>query len=113
MSGLDLDKLRGLLGIVVILGVAFALSENRRAISRRVVFWGIALQWGFAALVLWFKPGQVAMDHAGKFVKGVLDCALVGSAFVFGTKMLDAKDGPAGFVFAFQVLPTVIFVAAL
>ena len=49
---IDLDKLRGLLGIVVILATAFALSENRRAISPRVVFWGLVLQWGFALWVL-------------------------------------------------------------
>lgn len=105
------DRLRGLLGIVVILGVVFTLSTNRRAISRRVLFWGLALQWAFAFLVLYLPPGAVVLSKVGDFVKGVLDSALVGSQFVFGEKLV-APDGPVGFVFAFRVLPTVIFVAA-
>ncbi len=52
------------------------------------------------------------LARAGDAIKKVLDCALVGSAFVFGDKLV-APDGPVGFVFAFRVLPTVIFVAAL
>src|SRR4051812_33580478 len=107
-----LDRLRGLLGIVVILGVAVLLSENRRAISRRVVFWGLALQWGFAVLVLRGTWGPYVLEKAGNFVKGVLDTALVGSNFVFGDDLVDPNP-PVGFVFAFRVLPTVIFVAAL
>jgi len=107
-----LEHYRGLLGIVAILGLAWLLSENRRAISRRVIFWGLALQWGFALLVLRGRWGPLALEKAGEFVKGVLDTAIVGSEFVFGSKLV-AADGPVGFVFAFRVLPTVIFVAAL
>jgi CNT family concentrative nucleoside transporter len=109
---IDIDRFRGLLGIVAILGLAFALSENRRAISRRVVFWGLALQWSFALLVLRFTPGRRALEAAGDAVKSVLACALEGAGFVFGSKLVDPA-GPAGFVFAFRVLPTVVFVAAL
>ena len=113
MSSLpDLDRFRPFLGMFAIFGVAYLLSENRRAISRRVVFWGWGLQWGFAALVLKGTWGPRALERAGDFVKSVLDTALVGSEFVFGAKLV-AADGPAGFVFAFRVLPTVIFVAAL
>ena len=105
------DRLRGLLGIVVILGAVIAFSEHRRAISRRVLFWGLALQWGFAFLVLYLPAGAVVLTKAGDVVKGVLASALEGSRFVFGEKLLDPA-GPAGFVFAFHILPTVIFVAA-
>ncbi len=105
------QRLRGLLGIVVILGLVIALSTNRRAISKRVIFWGLALQWGFAFLVLYVPQGAVVLSHAGNFIKGILDSALEGSKFVFGEKLV-APDGPVGFVFAFRVLPTVIFVAA-
>ena len=108
----SVDRFRGLLGILVILAVAFLLSENRRAISKRVLLWGLALQWIFALLVLRVRAGARAMEIAGDFIKGILDTALVGSEFVFGSKLV-AADGPAGFVFAFRVLPTVIFVAAL
>lgn len=106
------DRYRGLLGILAILAVAFALSENRRAISRRVLIWGLLLQWIFALIVLKVPQGQYAVERTGDFIKGVLDTALVGAGFVFGERLVDA-NGPAGFVFAFRVLPTVIFVAAL
>jgi concentrative nucleoside transporter, CNT family len=111
-SLLNLARFRGFLGMFAIFGLACLLSENRRAISRRVFFWGFALQWAFAALVLRGTWGPWALERAGEFVKGVLDTAIVGSEFVFGPKLV-APDGPAGFVFAFRVLPTVIFVAAL
>jgi CNT family concentrative nucleoside transporter len=106
------DRLRGLVGIVLILGVVFFLSENRRAISRRIVFWGLVLQWAFALLVLRVPAGVQAIRGMGSGVQAILDCALAGSEFVFGKRLVD-RDGPAGFVFAFRVLPTVAFVAAL
>ncbi len=106
------ERMRGLLGIGVILGVAVALSSDRRAISRRVIFWGLTLQWGFALLVLRVPAGEVVLSKAGKGVEAVLGCAMSGASFVFGEKLVD-PGGPAGFVFAFRVLPTVIFVASL
>ena len=107
-----LERAQSAVGIVAILGLVVALSSDRRAISRRVVIWGLLLQWAFALIVLRVPQGRYALEKAGDFVKAVLDCALEGSAFVFGEKLI-APDGPAGFVFAFRVLPTVIFVAAL
>ncbi|MGZ5977527.1 MAG: NupC/NupG family nucleoside CNT transporter [Isosphaeraceae bacterium] len=113
MDLMDLvDRARGLVGMVAILGVAFFLSENPRAISLRVVFWGLVLQWGFALLVLRVPAGVRLLRRAGNAVEAMLDCALAGAEFVFGKGLVD-RDGPAGFVFAFRVLPTVIFVAAL
>ncbi len=110
---LDLaDRARGLLGMIAILGVAFFLSENPRAISRRVVFWGLVLQWSFALLVLRVPAGVQLLRRAGDAVEAMLECALAGAGFVFGKGLVD-RNGPAGFVFAFRVLPTVIFVAAL
>jgi CNT family concentrative nucleoside transporter len=106
------DRIRGLFGMLAILGVAVFLSENRRAISGRVVFWGLALQWAFALLVLRVPAGIELLGQAGKAVESILACALAGAKFVFGEALVDDK-GPAAFVFAFRVLPTVIFVAAL
>jgi CNT family concentrative nucleoside transporter len=106
------ERLRSAGGLVLILGLAFLLSENRRAISRRVVFWGLALQWAFALIVLRVPRGRAALSWAGKVVERVLACAQEGAAFLFGAKLAD-PEGPGGFVFAFRVLPTVIFVAAL
>jgi CNT family concentrative nucleoside transporter len=106
------ERLQSVLGIVAILALVYVLSSHRNAISRRVVIWGLILQWAFALVVLRVPQGRYALEKAGDFVKAVLDCALEGSAFVFGEKLVD-PGGPAGFVFAFRVLPTVIFVAAL
>src|SRR5205807_7926212 len=78
----------------------------------RVVFWGLVLQWGFALLVLRLPAGVRLLSEAGKGVEAMLSCALAGAEFVFGPALVDPK-GPAQFVFAFRVLPTVIFVAAL
>lgn len=106
------DRLRGLFGMFAILGAAVFLSDNRRAISGRVVFWGLILQFGFALLVLRVPAGVMVLSEAGKAVEAVLGCALAGARFVFGEKLV-SLSGPAGFVFAFRVLPTVVFVAAL
>ncbi len=106
------DRVRGFVGAFAILGVAVFLSENRRAISRRVVLWGLGLQWGFGILVLRTSAGIDLLGRAGKGIEAMLDCALAGARFVFGEALVDA-GGPAGFVFAFRVLPTVVFVAAL
>jgi CNT family concentrative nucleoside transporter len=106
------DRARGFLGILAIIAAAAFLSENRRAISRRIVFWGLVLQWGFAILVLRVPAGIRAMRAAGTAVQAILDCALEGARMVFGTALTD-YHGPVGFVFAFRLLPTVIFVAAL
>ncbi|MGE3822284.1 MAG: NupC/NupG family nucleoside CNT transporter, partial [Isosphaeraceae bacterium] len=88
------------------------LSTDRRAVSPRVVFWGLVLQWVFAMIVLRVPAGEWLLDKAGKLVEEVLSSAIDGAAFVFGDALTDPA-GPAGFVFAFRVLPTVIFVAAL
>ena len=106
------DRVRGFFGMLLILAVAAFLSDNRAAISRRVVLWGLALQWGFAVFVLRVPAGIELLKRAGDIVKSVLDCAMEGAGFVFGSALIN-PDGPAGFVFAFRVLPTVIFVAAL
>jgi len=108
----DLARFQGLLGVAAILATAWLLSENRRAISLRMVVGGLALQCGLGALLLRSSAGRRALDAAAAWVAAVLDCALEGAAFLFGPKLV-AADGPAGFVFAFRVLPTIIFVAAL
>jgi CNT family concentrative nucleoside transporter len=110
---LDLaDRARGFVGMIAILGVALFLSENRRAISGRVMFWGLLLQWAFALLVLRVPAGVRVLRQAGGAVESILACALSGAEFVFGGPLV-SPNGPAQFVFAFRVLPTVIFVAAL
>jgi CNT family concentrative nucleoside transporter len=108
----ELDRFRGLLGVAVILGIVFALSENRRAISARMVVGGLAMQILLGFLLLRFEAGRTALDLAGRWVETVLACAEQGARFVFGDRLVDPA-GPAGFVFAFRVLPTIVFAAAL
>lgn len=105
-----MDRFTGLLGLVLILGVAYGVSENRRRISPRIVIWGLVLQFAFAFLVLKTDFGRVFQAASGA-VNALLDYAEAGSQFVFGP--LGAKSGPFGVVFAFQVLPIVIFIASL
>ncbi len=105
-----MDRFTGLLGLALILGVAYAVSENRKRISARIVIWGLVLQFAFAFLVLKTDFGKVFQVAAG-VVNALLEYAEAGSQFVFGP--LGAKSGPFGVVFAFQVLPIVIFIASL
>ena len=70
-----MDKYRGILGILIILGLALALSEKRAAISRRVIFWGLSLQILFALAVLKLPWGRVAIASVSRFVVAVLSNA--------------------------------------
>lgn len=108
----DPSRWQGLLGMAAILLVAIGLSENRRAISPRMLVAGLALQWLLGFFLLRFEAGRMALDAASHWVEAVLACAAEGARFVFGSALVD-PTGPAGFVFAFRVLPTIIFVAAL
>jgi nucleoside permease NupC len=79
-----LGRLTGLLGLVVILSVAWLLSTNRKAIRWQTAAWGLGLQWVFAVLVLRFDAGERALAAAGDAVNRMLAYAFVGSGFVFG-----------------------------
>ena len=105
-----LQRFSGLLGLLAILGIAYGLSSHRKAIQWRVVAWGLGLQIVFAFLVLRTYPGRRFFEVIGGAVNHMLDYAAAGSSFVFGG--LGVKDGPLGIVFAFVVLPIVIFIAS-
>jgi concentrative nucleoside transporter, CNT family len=105
-----LGRLTGLLGLVVILLVAWLLSTNRKAIRWQTAAWGLGLQWIFAVLVLRFEAGERALAAAGDAVNRMLAYAFVGSEFVFGN--LGKQHSSFGSIFAFQVLPTIIFISA-
>jgi concentrative nucleoside transporter, CNT family len=103
-----LGRFTGFLGLITILGVAWLLSTNRKAIRWQTAVWGLGLQWIFALLVLRFDAGERALAAAGDAVNRMLDYAFVGSSFVFG----DLGKKHSSFIFAFQVLPTIIFISA-
>ncbi len=104
-----MGRFTGLLGLVVIVGAAFLFSTNRRAVPLRVLAWGLGLQFGFAFLVL-KTPFAWAFQAVSNAVNHMLSYADQGSQFVFGT--LGINQPPVGLVFAFQVLPIVIFIAS-
>ena len=85
------ERFQSVLGIVAILGLVVALSSERRAISRRVVFWGLLLQWAFALIVLRVPQGRLALEKAGDCVEAVLGCAVDGAAFVFGEDLVSPR----------------------
>jgi concentrative nucleoside transporter, CNT family len=105
-----MERFTGLLGLVVILAVAWLSSSNRKAIQPRVLFWGLALQFVFAFIVLKTDVGKL-FQLASHVVNALLDYAEQGSKFLFGP--LGDKAGPYGVLFAFQVLPIVIFIASI
>ncbi len=100
----------GAVGLVVILAVAWFFSTNRRAIRPQLLAWGLGLQLLFALLVL-KTPLRGAFETASRAVEALLRYAEEGSSFLFGP--LGKSTGPYGVLFAFQVLPIVIFIAAL
>jgi concentrative nucleoside transporter, CNT family len=100
----------GLFGLAVLIGIAFVFSDNKRAVSFKLVASGVLLQLVFATLVLKLPFGRDLFNTiAFGFVK-LLDFVRVGSEFIFGSFMDISKFG---FVFAVQVLPTIVFFAAL
>jgi concentrative nucleoside transporter, CNT family len=105
------QRLTGIFGIALILGIGVGLSRNRRAISRRVVGWGVGLQLAFAIFVLRVPLGQLIFKKLGDAVSALLAFSYAGSGFVFGE--LGKQHSSLGVVFAFQVLPAIIFVSAL
>jgi len=118
----------GILGLLTMLGLAYLFSTNRRAIRVKTVAWGLGLQIGFAICVLRIDSGRRLFQVIGDAANRVLAYSLVGSEFIFGP--LGRKDSTIGlaqsplpltfeatlktpFIFAFQVLPVVIFICAL
>jgi concentrative nucleoside transporter, CNT family len=106
-----MGRFTGILGLATMLGLAYAFSTNRRAIKLKTILWGLGLQLGFAFFVLKFSVGEALFAKAGAAVIKLLGYSYVGSEFVFGP--LGAKNSSYGLIFAFQVLPTIIFIAAL
>ena len=105
-----MDRFTGVLGILAVLLAAWLGSTDRRRIRWRTVAWGLGLQLTFAFLVLRFDYGQRAMSWAGGVVKSMLASTYAGTQVLFGP--LGVPSGSMGSIFAFQVLPTIIFISA-
>ena len=105
-----MGRFTGVLGIGVILGLAYIFSTDRRAIRLKTVLWGIGLQLALGLFVLRVPSGEWLFQKMGNGAKKLLDFSYVGSSFVFGE--LGKDHSSLGLIFAFQVLPTIIFIAA-
>ena len=105
-------------GLIVLIGVAYALSTKKSAVRWRTVFWGVGLQLIFAVLILKTGFGRATFEYIGRGVSGVVNCTREGTSFVFGVL---GNETASGVVFgeryrwfiAFQVLPIIIFVSSL
>jgi concentrative nucleoside transporter, CNT family len=104
-----LARFTGLLGLLVFLGIAYGLSTNRRAIRWKTVVWGLGLQVVFAFGVIKWDEGQRILQSVSSVITGLLGHSADGSGLVFG--YLGIPSNPLS-VFAFAVLPTIIFVSA-
>ncbi|MGC2619061.1 MAG: nucleoside transporter C-terminal domain-containing protein [Acidobacteriaceae bacterium] len=108
-------RFTGVLGLLTMLLLAWIFSTNRRAIRWRTVIWGLSLQILFAFMVLKWTFGQRILHAAGAGVNKLLGYAFAGSTFVFGDLAAQPSKIGATFktsFFAFQVLPTIIFISA-
>jgi len=105
-----MSQLIGLLGIVLLLGLAWLFSEHRRQLQWRTIIVGLALQLGLAIFVLWIPFGRTVFETLGAGFVKLVGFARVGSEFIFGNL---ANADESGFIIAFQVLPTIIFFASL
>ena len=104
-------RFTGVLGILAVLLAAYLGSTDRKHIRWRTVAWGLGLQLVFAFLVLRFSLGEEAMAWAGGVVKSMLASTYAGTQVLFGP-VLGLPTGSFGSIFAFQVLPTIIFISA-
>lgn len=121
----QVPKVQSLTGLLVLLAIAFSWSSNRSAIDRRTVAWGLGLQVVIALIVLRTTPGRELFSRLGQGINWLLDFGSVGAAFVFGplgdkgvwprimTGVLGEEGAQYSVLFAFQVLPTIIFIASL
>ncbi len=117
-----MDRYIGVLGILAVLLAAYTFSTDRKRIRWRTIAWGLGLQICFAFLVLRFDYGQRLMSWAGGVVTQMLSYTFAGTKMVFGQlglpnsglfgAMLPAGAANQGSIFAFQVLPTIIFISA-
>lgn len=105
-----MERLMSLLGLIVMVAIAFGLSSDRKKINWKTVGSGIALQLTLGLLILKTDAGQAVFEGARTFFTGILGYTNEGSKFIFGSLM---ETNRFGFIFFVMVLPTIIFMSAL
>jgi concentrative nucleoside transporter, CNT family len=113
-----MERFTGLIGVVLILGIAYAMSNNRKAINYRTVGVGLLMQFGLAVFILKTEVGRKIFDWLGQGVQKVLSFSDKGAEFVFSPlvkpQLLGKVFGEGNsFIFFFSIIPTIIFVAVL
>ncbi|HCH0496199.1 TPA: NupC/NupG family nucleoside CNT transporter [Escherichia coli] len=111
-----MDIMRSIVGMAVLLIIAFLLSVNKKRISLRTTGAALVLQIAIGGIMLYFPPGKWLVEQAALGVYKIMSYSDAGSAFIFGSLVGDKMDvlfDGAGFIFAFRVLPAIIFVTAL
>ena len=111
-----MSSLISLLGIVVLLGIAYLLSNNRKAINFRTVFGALTIQVSLGAFILYVPIGRDALLAMANGVSKVISYGNEGIKFLFGAlagdKVFEVFGGE-GFIFAVRVLPAIVFFSAL
>ena len=114
-----MERFTGLIGLAVVWAVAFALSKNRKAIRWRTIGWAFALQMVFGLVVLYWEPGKQGLESFSNGVSHAIGYADQGSSFLFGWLAgpmdplgLKTGLGKRGIIFAFKVLPIIIFICS-
>jgi CNT family concentrative nucleoside transporter len=113
-----MDRFTGLIGVVLIFAIAFLMSNNRKAINYRLVLSGLAIQISLAVFILKIPVGRSIFAWLGDAVTKILNFSQAGAAFVFGPLVNTANMSKAfgngnEFIFFFNIIPTIIFVAVL
>ncbi len=113
-----MERFTGIIGIALILGIAFLLSNNRKAINYRLVLSGLAIQLSLALFILKTQFGSDLFAYVGHKIEGLLKLADKGGEFVFGGLIKPELLRPIfgdqySFLFMFKIMPTIIFVAVL
>jgi len=107
-----MGRFTGLLGIVVLVGLAYLFSTSRKSIKLKTIAWGLGLQLALGYFVLRSSVGDKIFSFLGYEANKLLSFSYAGSEFVFGDLGFPKELSRLGFSFAFQVLPTIIFIAA-
>ena len=108
-----MDHYKGILGILTLLVIAFAISNNRNKINLRTIFWGLGLQFIFAVFILKTPIGKPIFSFLDKIITRLISFSDAGSDFLFTSYVTDVGLHPALLNFAFRLLPTIIFFSSL
>ena len=105
-----MERTIGIVGLAVILGIAYAASIDRKAIKPRVIVWGLVLQFAFALFVMKIPIGIAILSGVAAVTNGLMNKANAGAEFIFGDL---ATTQSLGFIFAVKALPIIIFLSSL